>query len=57
MKYQDTITMIKGVGAKTTALFSKLHIETVGDLLYHFPHDYDHFEEPVTISQVEAGKT
>jgi len=49
--------MIKGVGAKTTALFSKLHIETVGDLLYHFPHDYDHFEEPVTISQLEAGKT
>ena len=48
--------MIKGVGAKTTALFSKLHIETVGQLLYHFPNEYDHFKAPVAISELSVGQ-
>ncbi len=28
MEANNSISMLKGVGAKTTALFSKLHIET-----------------------------
>jgi len=56
MIFQDSITMIKGVGSKTTALFSKLHIETAGELLYDFPREYDHFETPVCISKLTAGK-
>ena len=56
MNFQDSITLIKGVGAKTTALFSKLHIETVGDLLYHFPYEYDHFQDPVAVSELLSGR-
>lgn len=48
--------MIKGVGVKTTALFSKLHIETAGELLYHFPNEYDHFQPTVPVSELVPGK-
>ena len=31
---------LKGIGEKNAALFHKLNIETVEDLLYHFPREY-----------------
>lgn len=34
---------IKGIGEKTAALFQKLNIETVGDLLLHYPRTYVQF--------------
>ncbi len=48
--------MLKGVGAKTTALFSKLNIENLGQLACCFPRAYDHFEEPVTVGELIPGK-
>lgn len=36
MEASHLITEIKGVGVKTTALFSKLHIETIKDLISYF---------------------
>lgn len=56
MQANDSITTLKGVGAKTTALFSKLHIETVGQLAAWYPRDYDHFEKPVSIQELVPGK-
>ena len=55
MEYSTSIIEVKGVGDKTKALFRKLNIETVGDLLEHYPRDYDVFEKPVAISQVKNG--
>ena len=43
MEASHLITEIKGVGVKTTALFSKLHIETIKDLISYFPRGYDHY--------------
>lgn len=56
MKAEDSILMIKGVGAKTTALFSKLNITTAGQLAGWFPRDYDHFEAPVTAGELVPGR-
>ena len=51
------IINLKGIGDKTAALFNKLGIETIGDLLEYFPRTYDVYEEPVPISEAEEGKT
>lgn len=37
---QKSIQYLKGVGPKRASLLDKLNIHTLGDLLYHFPKDY-----------------
>ena len=55
MKLETSLRSLKGVGEKTEALFSKLGIRTVGQLLRYYPRDYDIYREPVPIGQVTAG--
>ncbi|MBQ7918848.1 MAG: ATP-dependent DNA helicase RecG [Lachnospiraceae bacterium] len=50
------ITQLKGVGDKTAKLFQKLHIETVEQLLHHFPRDYETFKRPVSIAEAYVGQ-
>ncbi len=50
------VTVLKGVGAKTGASFQKLEIETLQDLLWHFPRDYMRFGEPVKVADTRAGE-
>ena len=50
------ITQLKGVGDKTAKLFQKLHIETVEQLLQHFPRDYETFKRPVSIAEASVGQ-
>lgn len=56
MNLQSDITTLKGVGEKSAALFRKLHIETLQDLLLYFPRDYETFKEPVFISEAVCGE-
>jgi ATP-dependent DNA helicase RecG len=56
MDYNSPVIEIKGVGEKTCRLFEKLDIHTVGDLLNHFPRDYETFEEPVPIKNAAPGQ-
>lgn len=56
MKEQSRINELKGVGEKTSALFQKLGVETVGDLLHYYPRSYDIYEQPIPISEAEEGK-
>ena len=35
------IDKVKGIGARTVMLFSKLGITTVEDLVAHYPYRYD----------------
>jgi ATP-dependent DNA helicase RecG len=56
MNYNTPVIEIKGVGDKTCRLFEKLDIHTVGDLLNHFPRDYETFEEPVSIKCAAPGQ-
>ena len=37
MERQAGIEMLKGIGKKTSALFTKLNIATIDDLLKHYP--------------------
>ncbi len=48
----DSVRKLKGVGEKTEALFQKIGITTIGDLLRNYPRDYELFQEPVTITQI-----
>lgn len=50
LESRDSIRAIKGVGEKTAALFSKIGVYTVGDLLYHYPFRYESYAYPVPIA-------
>ena len=41
MRERDSIRNIKGVGQKAESLYAKLGIYTIGDLLAHYPRQYD----------------
>lgn len=53
---QTNIKELKGIGDKTAGLFSKVGVETVGDLIRYYPRGYDVYEDPVPISELEEGK-
>ena len=55
MHWSSELTNVKGIGDKTVKLFQKLGLYTVRDLLYYFPKDYEKFEEPKSVSEVEHG--
>lgn len=57
MEYYENINIIKGIGQKTEKLFYKLGIETVQDLIEHYPRGYDHYEKPVPILHIKEGYT
>lgn len=56
MNGNTPITNLKGIGEKTAKLFSKLDINTVGDLISHYPKDYETYAPPVSISQAVPGE-
>lgn len=56
MNERTGITELKGIGEKTGALFGKLGIATIGDLLRYYPRGYDVYEEPVPVSELEEGR-
>jgi len=57
LEANDKIKIIKGIGEKTEKLFLKCGIETVQDLLEHYPRGYEEFEKPVPIIAVREGTT
>ena len=52
---KSSISELKGIGEKTSRLFGKLGITTVGDLIRYYPRGYDVYEDPVPIG-MEEGK-
>ena len=51
----DSLRTLKGVGEKTEKLFFKLGIYDTDDLLHYYPRNYDAFEAPVDIADLEEG--
>lgn len=51
MQLSDSISVIKGVGEKTSQLMNKLGICTIKDLLEYYPVTYDRFELPISINE------
>lgn len=46
---------LKGVGEKTEKLFAKLGITDVEDLIHYYPRNYDAYQEPVAIENLEEN--
>ncbi|MCL2633183.1 MAG: ATP-dependent DNA helicase RecG [Oscillospiraceae bacterium] len=56
MKITDNIKTVQGISDKRAALYKKLGVESVGDLLTHYPRGYIDFTAPVEISACEVGE-
>lgn len=57
MQISDSIDSVKGIGEKTRALFEKLNVYTVGQLLTYYPRDYETFSGPVPVTSLKEGMT
>ena len=53
----DDVTRLRGINSRTQSRLSNLSIETVEDLIFHFPHRHDDFTKVRKISQVVPGET
>lgn len=56
MTLQDDIRYIKGVGEARAALYHRLGINNVEDLLYHLPRSYIDLRQPCTIASAPMGE-
>ena len=52
---RQSLQTLKGVGEKTEKLFFKLGIYDTEDLIHYYPRNYDAFEAPVDIADLEEG--
>ncbi len=52
----DTVSSIKGIGEQTSIKLNRLGIETVGDLINHFPVRYYDFTEPKQLKHLSQGE-
>jgi len=55
MQISDRIDRVKGIGDKTRALFEKLNVNTVGQLLTYYPRDYETFSGPAPVASLQEG--
>ncbi len=55
LKFYSPITDVNKIGQKRAALYKKLGIETVGDLLHHFPRSYIDFTSAAPIDNAKIG--
>ena len=53
----DEVTTLKGVGPKKAQRLKALGINTIEDLLHHYPRDYEDRRHPVPISGLTIGKS
>lgn len=56
MKYLEDIKTLKGIGEKTAALFHKLSVYTVEDLLELYPRNYQSFGQPVKLAEAKPDE-
>ena len=53
---EQLITNLKGIGAKKAEQYTRLGVETVGDLIWHLPRRYDDFSRVRLIADAEEGE-
>ena len=54
--YEVPVTKIKGISEKKAALFKKLGVTSVGDLISYYPRAYDNWSAITPISEVQHGE-
>ena len=57
LNLESPIAQLPRIGKKYFKKFHKLGINTIRDLIYHFPHRYDDFSNIVPIVELELHKT
>ena len=57
MKLSDSVNKIKGVGEKTSALFNKVGVFSLWDLLLYVPRDFIRYPEIIKAEKIEYGMT
>ena len=55
MPLYASVRTLKGVGEKRAALYEKMGIRTVMDLLEHYPRAYEDWSRPALISEAQPG--
>ncbi len=53
MDKSSSIGALKGIGAKTEQLFHNLGVYTIGDILLHYPRDYEKLPPITPLTQLE----
>lgn len=56
MDINSPVTVLRGISTKYKYLLEKLGIETIQDLIYHFPFRYDDFSKTISISELKEGE-
>lgn len=56
MEKNLSVRNIKGIGEKTEKLLKKLNIETVEDLVHHYPRCYMAYPNPIDVSDMKTGQ-
>ena len=51
----ENIKNVNGVGEKTAKKFERLGVNTVWDLIYHFPHRYEDYSKILPINKLRTG--
>lgn len=54
MVLQDRVSVLKGIGDKTTQLLHKINIHSIEDLLLYYPRDYETFQEPQSLAEIRV---
>ncbi len=55
MPLNASIRTLKGVGEKRAALYEKLGIRTLADLIGHYPRGYEDWSRPLRVSEAQPG--
>ena len=56
VSFDTEIQFLKGIGEKRAGLLHKLGIDTVGDLVNHYPRDYINLTEPVSVLHADPNE-
>ena len=57
IRLSDDVSRLTSVNSRTKARLNTLGIETVEDLVYHFPHRHDDFRDVRKIAELVPGET
>lgn len=56
MQITDSVRTVKGIGEKAEQCLNRMNIYTVGDLLEHYPREYDEFKPIRPIESLTEGE-
>ncbi|MCD4785246.1 MAG: ATP-dependent DNA helicase RecG [Candidatus Eremiobacteraeota bacterium] len=52
----DSVSGMTGIGAKVTSYLKKLNIDTIEDLLFHIPREYQDRRHIANLNEIEMGR-